>query len=273
MSLGGGSTIGLGKAPALRTDLPQIAIPTTYAGSEMTSILGETEGGVKTTRRSLKVLPEVVIYDVDLTFGLPPPVSAVSGMNALAHAAEALYAQERNPVTSVMAEAGIAALAAALPRIVDEPRDREARDLALYGAWLCGICLGTVGMALHHKLCHTLGGSFGLPHAETHAILLAHTVAYNATAAPDAMTRMTRALNGPDAAAGFYDLSRRLRIPASLRAIGLSEADIDAAADAAVEKPYWNPRPVERSGIRDLLASAWAGQPPDPAATAVPSLR
>jgi alcohol dehydrogenase class IV len=178
VAVGGGSTTGLGKAIALRTGLPQIVLPTTYAGSEMTPILGETREGAKTTLKDPKILPEVVIYDVDLTLGLPAGVSAASGMNAIAHAVEALYARDRNPLISLAAEEGVAALARALPKILDAPRDHEARSEALYGAWLCGVCLGTVGMALHHKLCHALGGSFGLPHAETHAIVLPHAAAY-----------------------------------------------------------------------------------------------
>jgi maleylacetate reductase len=180
LAVGGGSTTGLGKAIALRTDLPQIVLPTTYAGSEMTPILGETKDGVKTTQRTPKVLPEVVIYDVDLTLGLPAAIAATSGMNAMAHAVEALYARDRNPVISLMAEEGIRSLARALPGIANDPQDRTARADALYGAWLCGTCLGAVGMAVHHKLCHVLGGAFDLPHAETHTIVLPHAVAYNA---------------------------------------------------------------------------------------------
>ncbi|HEX2553034.1 MAG TPA: maleylacetate reductase [Microvirga sp.] len=262
VAFGGGSAIGLGKALALRIDLPQIAIPTTYAGSEMTPILGESKEGVKTTQRSLKVLPETVIYDVDLTLGLPPRVSATSGINAIAHAVEALYAQEQNPVTALMAEQGIAALSRALPVIVRDPADRAARSDALYGAWLCGVCLGTVGMALHHKLCHTLGGSFGLPHAETHTVILPHAAAYNAPAAPDAMARVACALGAGEAARGLYDLAGRLGAPRSLRELGMEEGGVERAADLAVERPYWNPRPVERDAIRDLIARAWAGLPP-----------
>src|SRR3954471_8862707 len=190
VSYGGGSTTGLGKAIALRTDLPQVVVPTTYAGSEMPPRLGETNDGVKTTQKSPKILPEVVIYDVNLTLTLPPSLSATSGMNAIAHAVEALYAEDRNPIVSLMAEQGISALAGAIPRIVASPSDREARSDALYGAWLCGVCLGAVGMALHHKLCHTLGGAFDLPHAETHTILLPHCVAYNAAFAPDAIVQL-----------------------------------------------------------------------------------
>ena len=263
LAIGGGSTTGLAKAIALRTDLPQVIVPTTYAGSEMTPILGETQDGVKTTQTSLKVLPEMVIYDVDLTMTLPAGLSAVSGLNAVAHAVEALYARDRNPIVSLMAEEGVAALARALPGILADPADRAARRDALYGAWLCGTCLGMVGMALHHKLCHTLGGSFNLPHAETHAIILPHAVAYNAAAAPDAMMRLGRALGVADPAAGLFALGRRLGIQQSLRAIGMPEDGLDRAADLAVAKPYWNPRPVERDAIRRLLARAWAGEAPE----------
>ncbi|GGF10497.1 maleylacetate reductase [Aliidongia dinghuensis] len=263
VAFGGGSTTGLAKAIALRTDVPQLIVPTTYAGSEVTPILGETEGGVKTTRTSPAILPETVIYDVDLTLSLPPRLSATSGLNAMAHAAEALYARDGNPVTALMAEEAIAALARALPRIVAAPEDRDARSDALYGAWLSGTCLGTVGMALHHKLCHTLGGSFGLPHAETHAIVLPHAMAYNAAAAPEAMARIARALGAADPAAGLFALGRQLGIDQSLQAIGMPADGLDRAADLAVERPYWNPRPIERDAIRRLLARAWAGDAPE----------
>ncbi len=262
IAIGGGSTTGLGKAIALRTDLPQICLPTTYAGSEMTPILGETAGGVKTTQRTLKVLPEVVIYDVDLTVSLPAALSATSGLNAIAHAVEALYAKDRNPVVSLMAEEGIRALAGALPRIMDDPHDMEARTAALYGAWLCGVCLGSVGMALHHKLCHTLGGTFDLPHAETHAVVLPHATAYTAPAAPEAMARIARALGATDAAQGLFDLAGQLGVGRALRDLGMPEAGIERAADLAVRNPYWNPRPIERDAVRDLIARAWAGDRP-----------
>jgi alcohol dehydrogenase class IV len=262
VAVGGGSTTGLGKAIALRTDLPQIVMPTTYAGSEMTPILGETREGRKTTQRSAKVLPEVVIYDVDLTVTLPTALSATSGMNAIAHAVEALYSPDRNPIVSLMADEGIAALGRALPVIMTDPADRSARSDALYGAWLCGCCLGAVGMALHHKLCHTLGGTFDLPHAETHTVVLPHAIAYNAAAAPDAMARIARALGAADAAAGAYDLAGRLGARRALRDLGMPEDGIDLAADLAAQSPYPNPRPIERAAIRDLIARAWAGAPP-----------
>jgi alcohol dehydrogenase class IV len=262
VAIGGGSTTGLGKAIALRTDLPQIVLPTSYAGSEMTAIVGETRGGIKTTQSSPKILPEVVIYDVDLTMAMPARLSVTSGINAIAHAVEALYARDRNPITSLMAQEGIATLAHALPRICAQPNDKAARSDALYGAWLCGVCLGAVGVALHHKLCHTLGGLFNLPHAETHTVILPHALAYNSAAAPDAVARIAAALGVPDPALGLHDLARQLGAPLSLRAIGMPENGIDQAADLALTNPYWNPRPIDRTSIRDLIARAWRGEPP-----------
>ena len=265
VALGGGSTTGLGKAIALRKDLPQLVIPTTYAGSEMTPILGETEHGAKKTIRSPKVLPEVVVYDVDLTMSLPPSLSATSGVNAIAHSVEALYAEDANPVIGLMACAGIEALAKALPRIVEKPDDRDARWQALYGAWLSGICLGAVGMGLHHKLCHTLGGAFDLPHAETHTIVLPHAVAYNARATRPAMARIAAALGADDAAMGLYDLAGRIGAKRALKDIGMPEAGVARAAEMALANPYWNPRPLELQAIQRLIARAWSGAPPDPA--------
>jgi maleylacetate reductase len=262
VAIGGGSTIGLGKAIALRSDLPQIAIPTTYAGSEMTDILGETKEGAKTTIRSPKVLPEMVIYDVDLTLSLPDKISATSGMNALAHAVEALYAPDGNPVVSLMAEEGARALAQSLPPIMSSPRDVEARTLAQYGAWLCGACLGAVSMALHHKLCHVLGGSFNLPHAETHTVMLPYTAAYNAEAAPEAMRRIARALGAVDAVAGLYELKERLTGGLSLRDLGMPADGIERAARLACANPYANPRAVEFEGMRRLIEDAYEGARP-----------
>jgi maleylacetate reductase len=262
VAIGGGSTTGLAKAIALRTDVPQLIVPTTYAGSEMTPVLGQTTGGEKTTMRSPAVLPEAVLYDVDLTLGLPVPLSVTSGLNAIAHAAEALYAENRNPITSLMARDAIAALARALPRIVASPRDIEARSDALYGAWLCGVCLGAVGMALHHKLCHVLGGSFDLPHAETHAVVLPHAIAFNTPTAPDAAADIAAAIGADDAGRGLADLARSLGAPTALRDLGMPENGIDRAADIAARDPYWNPRPVTRDAIATLIRRAWAGEAP-----------
>ena len=263
VAVGGGSTIGLAKAIALRTGLPQIVVPTTYAGSEMTPIVGETGDAGKVTCVTPDVLPEVVIYDVELTLGLPPGLSATSGLNAIAHAAEALYARDRNPVIRLLAIEGARALAGALPAIIAEPGDRAARGEALYGAWLCGTCLGAVGMSLHHKLCHVLGGTFDLPHAETHAALLPHALAYNREAAPEAMADLGDALGAADAPAAIFALAGRLGAPRALRDLGLREGDLDRVADQAVANPYWNPRPLDPAALRRTLQRAWAGEPPD----------
>jgi len=262
VSLGGGSTTGLSKALALRTDLPQIVIPTTYAGSEATPILGQTEQGRKTTLRSPKVLPRVILYDIELTLEMPARLSVVSGMNAMAHAVEALYAKDGNPITSMLAEQGIAALARSLPLIVSDVRHVDARSEALFGAWACGNCLGTVGMSLHHKLCHTLGGSFDLPHAETHTVVLPHAASFNQSSAPQALQRVARALGVDRAGPGLFDLAESLGAPTSLKAIGMSESDLDRAAEIATSAPYWNPRPVDRDAIRALLDDAYHGRRP-----------
>lgn len=263
VAIGGGSTTGLGKAIALDSGLPILAIPTTYAGSEMTSIYGITEGGLKKTGKDARVLPRTVIYDPALTLSLPVRMSVTSGINALAHAAEGLYAVDSNPIMDLMAKEGIAAMGRALPAIKNEATDMAARSDALYGAWLCGTVLGNVGMALHHKLCHTLGGSFNLPHAETHTIVLPHALAYNAAAAPEAMLAIAQALQGRSAAQAVFDLAQDNGAPVALKDIGMQASDLDQACDIAMQNQYPNPRPLERAAIRQLLQQAFDGQRPE----------
>jgi maleylacetate reductase len=229
----------------------------------MTPIFGLTEAGVKRTGTDLKVLPRTVIYDPELTMTLSAEMSVASGMNALAHAAEGLYAQDANPITSLMSEEAIGALARGLRGVTRDANDIGARTDALYGAWLAGTVLGAVGMALHHKLCHTLGGSFNLPHAQTHAVMLPHVLAYNAKAAPDAMARVARALGVPHAARGVYDLARENGSPVSLRDIGMREIELDRAAELATTNAYWNPRRIDLNSVRGLLQMAFEGRPPE----------
>jgi len=261
VALGGGSTIGLGKAIAARTGADQIAIPTTYAGSEMTDILGETADGRKVTRRDAAILPETVIYDVDLTLGLPIGMSVSSALNAIAHAAEALYAPDRNPVISLLAADAVRAFHRALPVIVRAPQDNAARADALYGAWLCGMALGQTAMGLHHKLCHILGGSFDLPHAETHSILLPHCVGYNAAAVPGLLQPLADILGAPPGP-GLWHFARDIGAPLRLADLGLAEDDLDRAAALAVANPYDNPRPLDQAAIRAMLQNAWQGTCP-----------
>jgi maleylacetate reductase len=264
VAIGGGSTTGLGKAIALRTNLPILAVPTTYAGSEMTPIWGLTEAGVKRTGRDLRVLPRTTLYDPLLTLTLPARLSGTSGMNAIAHCVEGLYSEVANPMVSLMAEEGIRALGRSLPHVVRKLDDVEARSDALYGAWLAGITLGSVGMALHHKLCHTLGGTFNLPHAETHTIILPHALAYNAAAAPDAVRRVAQALGVTDAVRGLYDLVVSIGAPTALKDIGMPAEGIERAVTLATTNPYYNPAPIEAGALRRLLHNAFEGRPPEP---------
>ena len=261
VTVGGGSTTGLGKAIALTSTLPILAVPTTYAGSEMTPIYGLTEGGLKKTGRDARVLPKTVIYDPNLTLSLPAALSAASGMNAIAHCVEALYAHDGNPIISLMAEEGIRALASSLPRVVNDLKNLDARSDALYGAWLAGVALGAAGMALHHKLCHVLGG-FGLPHAETHSIVLPHAMRYNRDAAPAAMRSIERSLERKDAPGAVWDLEGMLGIPMKLSDIGMKQADLERAARIAAEAPYPNPRKVEYAPVLELLQHAYEGRRP-----------
>jgi maleylacetate reductase len=261
VSVGGGSSTGLAKAVALETDVPIVAVPTTYAGSEMTPIYGLT-GKHKETGRDLRVLPRVVVYDPELTLDLPPSVTAPSAFNAIAHSVEALYGPEANPITSLMAQDSIAAIAAALPRAARIPRDLEARTELLYGAYLAGAALGVVGMALHHKICHVLGGSFGLVHGDVNAVMLPHVVAFNAVGAPDAIARVAAAVGGPDAAAGLYDLAEAVEAPTSLRELGMPEEGLEEAAKRTVAETSFNPTPVDLPSVRHLLDDAWHGRRP-----------
>jgi alcohol dehydrogenase class IV len=262
VALGGGSTIGLGKAIALTSALPILAIPTTFAGSEMTPIYGITAEGQKKTGRDARVLPRTVLYDPTLLRTLPAKIAGPSGMNAIAHCVEALYAQDANPIVSLMAEEGIRTLAQSLPTVVREQDNLDAKGDALYGAWLAGACLGMVGMALHHKLCHTLGGSFNLPHAETHTIVLPHVTQYNREAAPEAMVRIGRALDSGDPAGTLYELAETVGAPLALKDIGMPREGLERAAQLAIENPYYNPRTITYEGILELLTAAWLGERP-----------
>ncbi|MFF7559472.1 maleylacetate reductase [Streptomyces pseudovenezuelae] len=262
VAVGGGSSIGLGKAIALRTGLPLIAVPSTYAGSEMTPVWGLTEGGAKRTGRDPRVQPRSVVYDPELTLSLPVPLTVTSGINALAHAVEALYAPDTSPLIALMAQDGVRAMTEALPLLAVDPADLEARSRALYGAWLCGACLGATTMGLHHKLCHVLGGTFGLPHAETHTVVLPYALAYNAPAAPDASTALSRALVADDPPGALWDLAGRLGAPRSLAELGLKETDLAQAAVQVAGQPYANPRPVTADGVREVLQAAYEGRRP-----------
>jgi maleylacetate reductase len=267
VAIGGGSSIGLAKALAREGALPYLAVATTYAGSEMTPVWGTTESGVKTTGKDERVRPRAVIYDPELTTGLPVAVSAASGLNAMAHAAEALYAPDGSPLVDLMAAEAVTALAGALPRIAADPADLDARGQALYAAWLCGMCLGATTMSLHHKLCHALGGAYDLPHAQTHAVLLPYSLDFNLPSAPAARNTLAAALADGDPSDGdpavtLWRLNRRLDVPPSLAAIGLPRQGIEKVAELALASPYANPRPLDHDGLVDVLTAAFEGRAP-----------
>ena len=267
LSLGGGSATGTAKAVALTTGLPVIAVPTTYAGSEVTPVWGLTEGDRKTTGVDARVLPRLVIYDPELTASLPGPVSAASGLNAMAHAVEAFWAPGRNPVSSLTAAEAIRVLAAALPAVLRDGADTGARGDLLYGAYLAGSTFAVTGSGLHHKICHILGGRYDLPHAQTHAIMLPYVLAFNAPGAPDAARQIGRALargeqESNDPAAALQRLAGQLGLPRGLREIGLREEQIAEAA-RLIEPvvPADNPVPAGAAALQALLRRAWAGDP------------
>lgn len=262
VAIGGGSALGVAKGIALETGLPVVAVPSTYAGSEMTDIWGISEGDGKVTGRDKRVVPKTVIYDPDLTRGLPGMLAGPSGINAMAHSVEALYAQNRNPVLSMIAEEGIRAMASGLPAVCDGSAGDDERGQALYGAFMCGLSLATATMGIHHKLCHVVGGTFQLPHAETHTIILPHATYYNRDAAPEAMQAIARALGSDSAAGGIFDLAEKIGAPTALKDLGLDEKNLDRAADIATGSPYYNPQPVDREGVRTLLDAAYHGRRP-----------
>ncbi|MFE5910503.1 maleylacetate reductase [Streptomyces wedmorensis] len=263
LCVGGGSTTGTAKAVALTTGLPIVAVPTTYAGSEVTPVWGLTQGSRKTTGTDPLVLPRTVVYDPDLTLTLPTALSVVSGLNAMAHCVEAFWAPRRNPVSSAVAADGIRYLASGLSALAVDPEDGAARADLLLGAYLAGSAFAVAGSGLHHKICHVLGGAFDLPHAETHSIVLPYVLAYNAPNAPEASARIASALGHDDPVLGLHELGHKLGVPAGLRELGLRERDTDAVLDDILAlAPADNPSPVTPDGLRALLHAAWAGTPP-----------
>src|SRR6266850_310082 len=262
IAFGGSSAIDLSKAVGLKCEIPVVAVPTTYGGSEVTPFYGYTEGDIKKGERDRRMLPKTVLYDPALTVTLPADVSGPSGVNAIAHCVEGLYARNTNPIATLFAAEAIRALARSLPIVVREPANLEARSDALYGAWLAGVVLGTVGMAVHHNISHVLGGTFQLPHANVHTIVLPHAAAFNREAAPEAMRIAADALGAEDAAQGIYDLIVRIGAPVALKDIGMPYEGLDQAAKLVMDHPYYNPRPVEYSELRQLLENAYQGVRP-----------
>jgi maleylacetate reductase len=262
VAIGGGSAIGLAKAVALRTGVPIVAVPTTFAGSEATDVWGLTEANRKTTGSDPRVLPRTIVYDASLSVGLPATLAVSSGLNALAHAVDGLWAPRADPINRALGTEGIRALVPGLRGLVADADDLDARERTLYGAYLAAVAFASAGSGLHHKICHTLGGAFGLPHAEMHSVVLPYVSAFNAPAAPDADARLRSLLDVDDAAAGLNALRLELGAPASLAAIGLQESDVaEAAALTLPSVPPSNPRPVTAADLEAIIHAAWAGDP------------
>ncbi|MGB3603581.1 MAG: maleylacetate reductase [Gordonia sp. (in: high G+C Gram-positive bacteria)] len=262
VAVGGGSAMGLSKALASRANYPQIFVPTTYSGSEATAILGETDAGVKTTRSGPEIMADTVVYDVDLTLTMPMELTVVSSVNALAHAVEAMYAVDHNPAMNAIASEGVLRISRGLRGVKPTPTDPAPRADLLSGAWLAGMSLANTGMGLHHKLCHVLGGSFGLPHAPTHTVVLPQVMAYNASGAPAAMAAVANALGVDDAPSGLFDLIVDLNGPTSLAEFGFTRDDIPRAVEVSMRQHYPNPVEITEEGLVKVLTAAVAGTPP-----------
>lgn len=259
--VGGGSAVGLAKAVVLEVDAPIVALPTTYAGSEMTALYGLT-GAHKQTARDPRVRPRTVVYDVELTLDLPAATSVASAANALAHCVEGLYGPGANPVTDLAACEGIRVITAAVPGLGPAPRDVGVRSDLMYGAYLGGTVIASVGVGIHHRTCHVLGGTYGLGHGPVNAVILPHAIAYNAPAVPAALAAVARAMGSPDAAAAVHDLMAGAGLPVSLAALGLPESVLDEAAARIVAETTANPRAVDVASVRAMLDDAWHGTRP-----------
>lgn len=263
VSVGGGSTTGLAKAVALTDGLAVVAVPTTYAGSEATDVWGLTEDGRKTTGSDRRVLPRCVVYDATLTTTLPVDLTVTSGLNALAHCVDSLWAPRADPINAALAVEGARVLARGLPAVVEDGDDLDAREALLHGAYLAAVSFASAGSGLHHKICHVLGGLADLPHAPTHAVVLPHVLALNAPAAPEAERRLAAALGADRALIGLSELRDRVDAPRALRDLGLAEDQLPATVDAVLDVvPASNPAPVTRPVLERLLHDAWEGAEP-----------
>ncbi|MDG1438856.1 MAG: maleylacetate reductase [Emcibacteraceae bacterium] len=264
VAIGGGSTIGIGKAITLKTDAPLIVVATTPCGSESTPIHGMLIGNKKKTGRDRKVIASTSIYDPLLTKSMNAHLTGTIGMNSLAHCVEALYAQVKSPISDIMAIEGIKALTTGLPASIKNPHDLEAREQVLYGGMLSGYCVTLAGIAIHHKLCHVLGGHHGIPHGESNSVVLPYAVAYNESAAPDAMEKIKMAMETDSASGGIFDFATSIGVPKSLKELGMNESDLDLAAKETVDRTPYNPKPVDEKSVREMLQHAFEGLRPIP---------
>ncbi|GAB3168577.1 maleylacetate reductase [Streptomyces incanus] len=263
VTVGGGSTTGLGKAVALTTGLPVVAVPTTYAGSEATDVWGLTEGETKRTGADPKVLPRSIVYDAHLLTTLPGELTVSSGLNALAHCVDSMWGPRADPIDRVLAQEGIHGLAAGLPQVAGDSASIEGIEKTLYGAYLAAVAFASAGSGLHHKICHVLGGMFNLPHAQTHAVVLPYVLAFNAPYAPEAESRIAHAFGSATAREGLAALRDALGAPRALRDYGMPADGIAKAVGPILKAvPAGNPAPVTQADITALLQAAWSGEEP-----------
>ncbi len=262
VAIGGGSAIGLVKALALDNGLPIIAVPTSFAGSEMTDIWGISDQGKKTTGRDLKVLPGHVIYDSDITISLPPKFAAMSAMNAMAHLMEAAYAVDINPVTYTEVIYGIKQMMIGMHVMAKEKRlTNSSNNLFLMGAFIGGKALSEVSMSIHHKAAHVLGGSFGLHHAKVHTVMQAYVLELLWPSLVNKVKEdIKKSMMHPYPPAALKEAAMAMDLPHTLREIGFREEDIERAADIMMEKPYEAPTEVTKDMLVKLLTNAYNGK-------------
>jgi alcohol dehydrogenase class IV len=261
VAIGGGSAIGLAKALALQNEHDIIAVPTTYAGSEMTNIWGLTTTAGKTTGRDMKVLPKYVVYDPMFTANMPTSLAATSAMNAMAHLMEAVYAHDTNPITYGYALDGMRKLREGLELLATTKQMTiQINQLLQYGSFIAGKALCDVSMSLHHKLAHVLGGTFGLAHADVHTVLQAYVLEYQWDALSSSVQQdFKEALQHPYPPVALQTLAKNVKAPTQLKEIGFTEKDIDKAVDTVLAKPYANPKPITKAGLEQLLQNALGG--------------
>ncbi len=268
VALGGGSAMGVGKGVVSGEGRSLIAIPTTYAGSEMTPVFGTTDRAErrKSVRRDDSVLPKLVIYDPEVTLDLSPGLTASTAMNALAHCVEACYARDVNPLVPPVALEGIRRIVRSIPLCIANGHNLDAREDLLTGAYLAGFSIGNARMALHHGICHVLGGRTGVAHGVLNTIMLPHVMRFNADAVPDAMSAIARNFPPPGggerrvgAAEAVAALVATLPVPHRLRDAGVPESVLESVAvEAATNSTVQaNPKPVTEADLRELLRMAW----------------
>ncbi|WP_299323423.1 maleylacetate reductase [Parasphingopyxis sp.] len=262
VAIGGGSTLGLGKILKAEHGAKFIAVPTTYTGSEMTPIYGRKIEGQKRTKVDAAALPDMVVYDPELTLGLPAHQTASTGMNSLAHAVEALYPEHPNPIAWNLAGEAIGLHARALPLCVADGRNIDARIDALRAGFLGGVLVSMVGVALHHALGHVLGGLFDLDHGDYNSAVLPHVVAFNATAVPRVEEVISDRFEVADPGEAIFDFAKKIHAPTSLKELGMPETGIAEVTQAIVAKNPRNPRPITHPSMKRLLSAAYEGLRP-----------